>query len=57
MSQAEIIQETKQRQAIAWKELGGRDFERIDNSQMREAKRRMNEEEMRYNYNLRKYGK
>ena len=50
MSHEEILRETKLRQAQAWKDTNGRDFERIDNQAMREAKRKMDAAERRYNY-------
>jgi uncharacterized protein with PIN domain len=57
MSQEEIIKETAERQKQAWKDLNGKDFPRINTYQMREAKRKMDEAEKKYNYQLRKqYG-
>ena len=52
MSQEEIIKETAERQKQAWKDLNGRDFPRINNSAIQEAKRKLNEEEKKYFYNL-----
>ena len=52
MSQEEIVKETAERQRANWKELNGRDFERIPS--LTRVKERLNDEEKRYFNRLRK---